>query len=44
MKTASVIPVTVSDACGLKGVPGVTTVPAGDVVALRSAIIAATQG
>jgi hypothetical protein len=38
------IPVIASDACGLEGVPGVTTVPVGDVAALRNAIIAATEG
>jgi hypothetical protein len=37
------ITVIASDACGLEGVPGVTTVPAGDVPALRNAIIDATQ-
>ncbi len=41
---AAGIPVIASDACGLEGVPGVTTVPAGDVAALRNAVIAATQG
>jgi hypothetical protein len=35
---AAGIPVIASDACGLEGVPGVMTVPAGDMAALRNAV------
>ncbi len=41
---AAGIPVIASDACGLEGVPGVTTVPAGDVAALRNAVGNAVRG
>ncbi|HVR67716.1 MAG TPA: glycosyltransferase, partial [Verrucomicrobiae bacterium] len=41
---AAGIPVIASDACGLEGVAGVTTVPVGDVLALRNAVIDAIQG
>jgi hypothetical protein len=33
------IPVIATDACGLGEMPGVTTIPVGDVDALRSAIV-----
>jgi hypothetical protein len=35
---AAGIPVIASEACGLEGVPGVITIPAGDEAALREAI------
>ncbi len=35
---AAGVPVITTDACGLEGVPGVITVPTGDVEALRKAI------
>lgn len=38
------IPVIASSACGLGDLPGVTTVPAGDVAALRAALAAALAG
>jgi hypothetical protein len=37
------IPVIASDACGLQGVVGVTTIPAGDVPALAAALTAWTE-
>jgi hypothetical protein len=41
---AASVPVIATTACGLAGVPGVTTIPIGDVTALRGALIEVSRG
>jgi hypothetical protein len=41
---AANVPVIATTACGLAGVAGVTTIPTGDVTALRGALIDVCDG